>query len=398
MKKIVGHSHAPLAGMHTPPDNVQPTRESWDQQLDGAINEFNDAVRGIETQCHDPQADWERLEDALRQQLQKVEEVCRTWERQSGRDPQAIRQKQEEFRRRTDTWFATSYFMQRARTWPRGYPGDYEIIDRAYDNQPRSEGLGWLFDRYFLTTTLAHAICYRRARMREILAARMRQRHGSRILNIGCGPCREITELASVIRDTSARVVCLDHDQEALTYAAARLAEFQLQDHVELRRYNALRMVHAARNIAEFGRCDVIYAIGLFDYLTDDVLTRLLAALHLSLRPGGELIAVFKDSDRYDTIDYHWLVDWTGFRQRTYHESWQVLEAAGLPRDAVTVQRSHDDVMVFYRILRRAEAPHRAVPPAPHDRRDQVIEPVQHTPLELGRRRRHETPSERRRR
>lgn len=367
-----------------------------DQQLDGAIDQFTDALDTLEAQCHGPDVDWARLEGELRQQVRTVEAVCHTWERQPGRDPGTVRQKQEEFRRRTDAWFATSYFMQRARTWPRGYPGDFEIIERAYDHQPLSTGLGRLFDQYFLAATLAQAIRYRRALMREILAVQMRARHRARILNIGCGPCREIIELAPVIRDTSARIVCVDQDQEALTYAAGRLAACDLQDHVELRRYNALRMIDAHRNILAFGHCDVIYTIGLFDYLADDTLARLFAALHLTLSPGGELVAVFKDSERYDTFDYHWLVNWNGFHQRTRHDSWRVLELAGIPHDAVTVQRSQDDVMVFYRILRRVETPHHAVPPAPHHRRDQMVGAIQPKPPEHAPHRQRETPSDQR--
>ncbi|MCU0961300.1 MAG: class I SAM-dependent methyltransferase [Pirellulaceae bacterium] len=394
----MGHAHEPMAGMHVSMGAVQDARESLDTQLDAAIDQFTEAVKTIEVQCQEPAADWARLNDELREQLLRVEAVCRAWEHQSGRDRDAVRQKQEEFRRRTDAWFATSYFMQRARTWPRGYPGDFEIIDRAYDNQPLSAGLGRLFDQYFLTTTLAHAIRYRRALMREILADKMREHRGARILNIGCGPCREITELAPVILDTSARIVCVDHDQDALAYAAGRLEQCHLQNHVELRHYNALRMVHAQRNVREFGLFNAIYTIGLLDYLTDDVLVRLLAALHLTLCPRGELIAVFKDCDRYDTTDYHWLVQWTGFRQRTRHDSWRLLELAGIPRDAVTIQRSQDDVMIFYRILRRAETTPHAVPPAPHDRRDQVIAPMPREPQEHAPHKRRETPSERRRR
>jgi SAM-dependent methyltransferase len=397
MRKIIGHIHDAIAGMHVQLRGVAGRRETLDAQLDAAIADFNEAVKGLEAQCDQPDADLTRLAADLKDQLQRVEAICQAWEYEAGQDREQIQGKQAEFRRRTDESFAKSFFMHRARTWPRGYPGDFEIIDRAYDNQPLSTGLGYLFDLYFLSTTLAHGIRYRRALMREILADTMRERHGSRILNIGCGPCREIMELAPLILETHARFVCLDHDQAALDYSAARLAECGLETHVELRHYNALRMVNAERTIREFGSFDIIYTIGLLDYLSDDVLVRLIQALHLVLRPGGELIAVFKDCDRYDTTDYHWLVNWTGFLQRTRQDSWRLIEAAGIPRDAVTIQRSQDDVMIFYRVLRRTAVAEHASPNLPRDRRDQVIEPIAHPSGRAGRSRR-ETPSERRKR
>lgn len=369
-----------------------------EQQLDTAIADFNEAVKSIEAQCEVPGADMGQLAEELKGQLLKVETFCREMEQQLGDDGEAIRKKQAEFRQRTDESFAQSFFMHRARTWPQGYPGDYEIIEKAYNNQPLSSGLGQLFDQYFLSTTLASGIRYRRALMREILAEEMRGRRAARILNIGCGPCRELVELAPVIQDTGARFTCVDFDTEALRYSADRVRSCGLQDHVEFRQYNALRMVNADRNVREFGRFDVIYTIGLLDYLADDVLIRMVKSLYDTLHPGGAFVAVFKDSDRYDTIDYHWLVDWSGFLQRTRHDSWHLIEAAGIPQDAVTVQRSQDDVMVFYRMLRRVATAHGAPVPTPHARRDQPIEPGPRLPAERQRRSKRETPSERRRR
>jgi hypothetical protein len=124
----------------------------------------------------------------------------------------------------------------------------------------------------------------------------------------------------------------------------------------------------------------------------------MIRSLYETLQPGGTFIAVFKDCDRYDTIDYHWLVDWSGFLQRTRHDSWRLIEAAGIPRDAVTVQRSQDDVMIFYRILRHVTAGHDTPAHPSRDRRNQLIEPVERHPSEHSRRSKRETPSERRRR
>lgn len=396
MRRINSHAHDAIAGMHMCAEEADSARAQADRQLDAAIDQFNGAVKSIETQCAEPDANMQQLAEQLRQQLLKVESFCRAWERGVA-DEQEVKKKQSEFRQRTDESFAKSYFMHRARTWPRGYPGDYQIIEQAYNNQTLSPGLGQLFDQYFLSTTLANGIRYRRTLMREILADEMRQRRSARVLNIGCGPCRELVELAPVIFETGATFTCIDFDSEALVYSANRMAACGLQSQVTFRQYNALRMVNAERNVREFGRFDIIYTIGLLDYLTDDVLERMVKSLHETLQPGGTFIAVFKDSDRYDTIDYHWLVDWSGFRQRTRQESWRLIEAAGIPHDAVTVQRSRDDVMIFYRITRRVPTAHSVPLAKPHDRRDQVIEPGPRAPSE-PRRSRRETPSERRRR
>lgn len=389
------HKHQAIPGMH-----LEQITESGAQMVSHAdwreaVDRFNLALQDLEARCASPAANIPQLASELATHVREVESICRVWEQQFGSDREALRAQQDEFRRLTDESFAKSYFMHRARTWPQGYPGDYEIIEKAYNNQPLSQGLGLLLDLYFLNTTLAHGIRYRRARMRELLAEEMQRRPGARVLNIGCGPCREVVELAPVIRETGAHFTCVDFDPDALVYSADRMLGCGLENHVAFRQYNALRMISAQRNIAEFGRFDVIYTIGLLDYLTDEVLVRMIRALRETLYPGGTVVAVFKDCERYDTIDYHWLVKWNGFLQRTRHESWDVLEQAGVPLDTVTIQRSQDDVMIFYRVLRSSEKGVRTVAQESHTRLDQAIDPIPQ-PSTRPRRAKRDTPSERR--
>ncbi len=390
------HKHNAIPGTHlghvTEVGDQLVSHESWRD----AVDRFNLVLKDLETRCESSAANIPQLADQLALHVREVESICRAWEQQFGSDPEALRAKQDEFRRMTEESFAKSFFMHRARNWPQGYPGDYEIIEKAYNNQPLSQGLGRLLDLYFLNTTLAHGIRYRRARMRELLAEEMQRRPGARVLNIGCGPCREVVELAPVIRETGAHFTCVDFDPDALVYSADRMLVCGLEHHVTFRQYNALRMISAPRNIAEFGRFDVIYTIGLLDYLTDEVLIRMIRSLRETLYPGGTLVAVFKDCERYDTIDYHWLVKWNGFLQRTRHESWDVLEKAGVPHDAVTIQRSQDDVMIFYRVLRSGEKSARTTVQDSHTRLDQAIDPITHQPSTRPRRAKRDTPSERR--
>jgi extracellular factor (EF) 3-hydroxypalmitic acid methyl ester biosynthesis protein len=333
-------------------------------QLERSIADLNELMDQLEREFSSPPVDKDWLADRLTWQIRATEGVARAVEGELAGDRVALKRVQAEFRQKTDRHFAKSYFMNRARAWPRGYPGDYRIIDQTYDNQPLSEGVGDLLDRYFLSSTLAESIRWRRLKMRDILAREMNARKSPRVLNIGCGPCREVLELAPVIAGTNAFFTCIDFDDEALAYSASRMAATPAATQCEFRRYNALKMIHAARNLAVFGARDIIYTIGLLDYLTDAVLVRMIRALFETLKPGGVFVAVFKDSERYQTQDYHWLVDWTGFHQRTAVESRRLIEQAGIPSELVTTERSRCEVMVFYRILHAAQL--NAAVPAPH--------------------------------
>ncbi len=365
MQKRTDQSHQQVSGQHyDPPRGGSPAVVG----LDAAIDQLNDHMQDLAQRCQASHCDVSALTAELSAQIHRVEAFCRAAEQELMGD-EAIRQLQESFRQRTQQYFGQSYLMNRARTWPRGYPGDYEIIDAAYDGQPLSRGIGELLDRYFLSTTLAHAIQRRREKMRDMLADELRNRPAARVLNIGCGPCREVLELAPLIRDTQAHFVNVDFDPDALMYSAKRLIDVGIKDHVEFRQYNAIRMVNTRKTVREFGRFDVIYTIGLLDYLSDDILVRLLKTLHETLNPQGVLIAVFKDCEHYATEDYHWLVNWSAFRQRTGAESCRLLQQAGIGPSDVTTSRTSDEVMIFYRVLQTAALASRLPLHGPHDRR-----------------------------
>ncbi len=371
MRKTTIHSHKQLAGQYNHVEQSGANAASPEQQLDNAVDQLNHYLAALEQRCATSGGELDLLTRELSDQIHHVEALCETMETQLD-DPKAVREKQAEFRKRTHEFFSKSYLMNRARTWPRGYPGDYEIIDTVYDNRTPSEGIGQLLDRYFLAATLAHGIQNRREKMRDMLAEQLRSCPNAQVLNIGCGPCREVLELAPVIKETNAHFTNVDFDTDALLFSAQRLTKAGIGDNVSFRQYNALRMINAQRNIREFGHVDIVYTIGLLDYLSDEVLVRLLKSLYAMLKPGGVFIAVFKDANQYATPDYHWLVDWTGFLQRDAQASRQLFHNAAIPDDAVTISRTPDDVMIFYRLLQTADTTVNTSLQGPHDRRQEA--------------------------
>ncbi len=199
-----------------------------------------------------------------------------------------------------------------------GYPGDYAILTAIYDRLPKSPGIGGYLDLYFLNTQLGRAVPARLRAAREFLIQELERRGGEvSVLNVACGPCREYTEDFEIPRGVRPRITCIDSDQEALDFARRNLALLngRMPD-VSCVRYNALRMSSAKRNLEAFGRPDIIYSIGLFDYITDRHLVPILKGLRETLADGGVLYVAFKDADRYDKTVYQWMVDWF-FLQRT---------------------------------------------------------------------------------
>jgi SAM-dependent methyltransferase len=213
--------------------------------------------------------------------------------------------------------------------------------------------VGYYLDRYFLATTLPSAVRHRKDFLRNLLDREMSCRASAKFLDIACGSCRELVELAPEIKTSGAHVTCVDFDSAALDFALNRMVSAGVpQEQMTFRRYNALKMIKHDRNVKEFGMQDVIYSVGFFDYLQDEALVPLLSALYALLNPGGVLIMSFKDSRRYRAQEYHWFVDWDGFLQRTGEDSREVLVRADIPLDQVTTARDNSGVILFYRAVK----------------------------------------------
>lgn len=259
-----------------------------------------------------------------------------------------LRSLQEWFHDETELCLGRSPMITRARNWPEGYPGDYKTLEAVYANQPTGNGVGLHLDRYFLSRTLAVAIRSRRRHLSSLLTARSAaEQTDAKWLNLACGPCRELLNVPPPIQRRT--VICVDSDTNALSYAANLLAARPLGE-VQFLAENAYRFANAQRNVKRFGYFSTIYSAGLFDYIPSERLSTIVGALYQSLSIDGMLIAPLKDCRRYETFDYHWGVRWHFFFQRDETEFRAIFAAAGIPVDAISVERDNSGVLLFFTI------------------------------------------------
>jgi hypothetical protein len=185
--------------------------------------------------------------------------------------------------------------------------------------------------------------------VRQFLLEERRRRAGAvTILNVACGPSREYTEGFVPTREEPIRLIAVDNDPAALDYVRSHVvpvAASQIQ--WELVQYNALRMTSPRRNVENFGRPDIIYSVGLCDYLSDRVLVPLLQAWRESLSEDGVVYVAFKDATRYETAEYQWLLDWF-FLQRTEADCRGLFAAAGYDMDQLELSRDETGVILVY--------------------------------------------------
>lgn len=321
--------------------------------LDQKIEKYIEQLKDFESRCSRPGANEEKLLQEITVLNDEMLDACAQFEREV-RDPRAIKAAQVGFRKKTDPILSKSYCINRTRKWPQGQQGDYMTLELAYKNAPLSDGIGYYLDKCMLSATLATGVRERIEKLRDLLRQELTSRRAPKVLDVACGSCREVFELAQEIKRAEAKFTCIDLDPGALDFAVGRFAHAGLtSEHVEVLKYNALRMFDYETAAAEFGMQDVIYSVGYFDYLPDDFLVKTLHSLYKMLNPGGKLIAAFKDARRYRPQLYHWLVDWDGFLQRTEDDFDELFHQANIPGRAVAMTRVKSGSIVFYTATKR---------------------------------------------
>lgn len=178
-----------------------------------------------------------------------------------------------------------SSILSHAQRWPRGYPGDFQMIERLIDGQPAgAEGSPeHLLDQMVLNLPIVEQhrgkIAWQAGCVREGLS----RRDQLRVLSIACGGARDLMLLdgAQLGRLT---LVVNDVDGEAVALASSRLAQrvraLSAVPGNVLRRLNRLRAL---------GPYDLIVVGGLLDYLPQRPATALIAQLARMLAPEGRV-------------------------------------------------------------------------------------------------------------
>jgi len=296
--------------------------EDWQQQIDPAAPP-NDA----------------RLLTDITTAIDTCLADCARWERELCDQVRLLRETQARFREQIQPWFDLSACMRHALAKPRGYAGDYQMLTCVYNGQPQSLGLGGYLDRYFLNSELGRSVPLRLEMARQFLKAEALARQTLSVLNIASGPGREFQNGWGLPDGCQVRVACVDQDEAAIDFVQQTVVPtlpYSLE--LEFVQHNALKMGSARQNVEIFGRRDVIYSIGLCDYIPDRLMIRLLKGWRESVADGGTVYVAFKDCEQYDKTKYQWLVDWY-FYQRTVEECRQLFASAGYDVDKLEMTR-----------------------------------------------------------
>jgi chemotaxis methyl-accepting protein methylase len=188
-----------------------------------------------------------------------------------------------------------SRFAERTYYKPKGYAGDFLMIEMIYDNMPQGDGkLGALIDDWLLNMTAAKAVRGRRRLLAQQLERLSRQRLNGgdsiHIMNLACGSCRELFDFIKRYDDAQAiYATCIDIDSQALQHTHKHVNVFPHQANIRLMQENLVKWA-LGRARQSFEMQDIIYSSGLMDYLDRKLFTALVTQCHRQLKDGGALM------------------------------------------------------------------------------------------------------------
>jgi extracellular factor (EF) 3-hydroxypalmitic acid methyl ester biosynthesis protein len=192
-------------------------------------------------------------------------------------------------------YFMRSRFAERAYFKPKGYAGDFLMMEHIYANIPKGEGrLGEIIDGFCLQRPGSLAIRGRRVLLRDQLlqlSGAIAAREGRvRIMNLACGPNRELFDfLAAFDRSETVEALCVDIDSEALQYTNQYVNIFPHRASIRLMSENVIKW-SLGRVTHHIEPLDIIYSAGLCDYLDPRLFRALITQCFNHLKPGGTLL------------------------------------------------------------------------------------------------------------
>lgn len=214
--------------------------------------------------------------------------------------------------------FCFGAFARRCYEKPLGYPGDYEVMNMAYDWRREGERLSdKLVHRVGLEVgeCIANRMIIMRQAIAELVASSPLER--LRIASLGSGPAREIIDYLRIpALPRPVEFTLIDQDHSALSQAYERslsdIMRHNGQAKISCLQGSFAQLLKTGELFGRLPQQDLIYSVGLIDYLTARRAKELLESLYGHLAPGGKLIVANMKSGPFSTYwPVEFITDWT---------------------------------------------------------------------------------------
>ena len=208
-----------------------------------------------------------------------------------------------------------SVYAHRAFYKPKGYAGDYEMMNNVYHRELRGESLfAKCLQRYFVDEPAGQAVRNREVYMRSKIVEVLHQSgdKATKILSVASGPAFELQNLVKMgVNLEKAQFFILDQDLDALKFAQRRIQEAARGANVRINlNLLNLNIKQVIQNGLPEQNFDLIYSAGLFDYFTDPVAVYAATQLVKSTKAGGRVIIGNFSKDNPNQLAMELIMDW----------------------------------------------------------------------------------------
>lgn len=209
----------------------------------------------------------------------------------------------------------------RAYKKPLGYPGDYQVMNYAY-NLTLEGNTAYEKFCHRLGTSTGEFIATRMTMVKQAIAnlssqAAAKGQTSFKVASLGCGPAQEV---ANFLKSTPVPIfidfTLIDQDHDALSFAYKntypQIARLDGKASVKCLHATFLEFLATGKLFRKLEKQDLIYAVGLVDYLGHKRASRMIRDLYENLNPGGTLIiGSMRHSDESLEWQVEYVVDWT---------------------------------------------------------------------------------------
>ena len=203
---------------------------------------------------------------------------------------------------------------------PMGYPGDFQIMNQVYDWERRGNTVYEML-MHRIGLDVAECIKTRMEVVQEHIAETVfaeGREQAARIMSLGSGPAREVELFLKGVCNTggNADFTLIDQEEDALRYASEKtyphLLRLAGRYNVQCLNMSFTDILRGTSGLSTLQSQDLIYSVGLLDYLTDRRALGLVHRLYSQLAPGGLLIIGNMNETALSNLwPMEFLADWT---------------------------------------------------------------------------------------
>lgn len=212
---------------------------------------------------------------------------------------------------------------------PLGYAGDFIMMNYIYNYHDGAYIGATTFERlmnhYTCSIPISKSNIGRKEFLKQQILSTIERCEHPRILSVGSGPLRELTELVREGRFSKPiQFSCVDFEQKAVEYFKSEIETLEVAKRSlvspEVIIGNIVSIIRNKSVREQLKGYDLVYVFGIFDYLSDRLSSALLHQLYESAGEKGRLIVVNASLDTSSHRAYYELLGEWNMYHRTESE------------------------------------------------------------------------------